>query len=270
MTSIMLAIILNLGNYLSYGGALKIPAAHDYDNYSHPSWLSQCSYIYLDLGSSRGVQIRKFFEPEKYPEATILATFDKYFGKFRATNENCVLGMEPDPRLLNHLQKIESAYRAKGWNVHIYPFAASDKDSVSKFIHCDGSDIGSCSYVTDKTQTDANRPQEKNISEVKTVSLVDFIGSLPKGSVRLMKMDIEGSEYKAIPAMTKENMLCKNTLPEIYGEGHPSQEHKIKTNEEAKEHLLHFLDKQTCIGDTTDFFAFYDSTFIKDGMKLGT
>ena len=40
----------------------------------------KCQFVYLDLGSNKGVQIRKLFEPELYPGAAILPLFDKFFG----------------------------------------------------------------------------------------------------------------------------------------------------------------------------------------------
>ena len=35
-----------------------------------PSWLENCTNIYMDLGSNIGVQVKKFFEPEKYKQIT--------------------------------------------------------------------------------------------------------------------------------------------------------------------------------------------------------
>ena len=37
---------------------------------------------YLDMGSHRGVQIRKLFQPHLFPGAVVLPVFDKYFGPF--------------------------------------------------------------------------------------------------------------------------------------------------------------------------------------------
>ena len=44
--------------------------------------LDGCYHVYLDLGSNRGVQIRKLYEPALFPHAKVLHIFDKYFGKF--------------------------------------------------------------------------------------------------------------------------------------------------------------------------------------------
>ena len=42
--------------------------------------LDGCHHVYLDVGSNIGVQIRKLFEPEKFPNAGIHSFFQKSFG----------------------------------------------------------------------------------------------------------------------------------------------------------------------------------------------
>ena len=44
-------------------------------------WLQGCKFIYIDVGSNRGIQVRKIFEPNLYPEADVLPVFEKVFGK---------------------------------------------------------------------------------------------------------------------------------------------------------------------------------------------
>lgn len=33
--------------------------------------LNGCRHVYIDVGSNMGVQIRKLFEPERYPKAEV-------------------------------------------------------------------------------------------------------------------------------------------------------------------------------------------------------
>ena len=40
----------------------------------------RCKHIYLDMGSNRGVQIRKLYEPDLYFNATIIPFFNEHFG----------------------------------------------------------------------------------------------------------------------------------------------------------------------------------------------
>ena len=39
-----------------------------------------CYHVYLDVGSNIGIQVRKLFEPEKYPGAKVLPIYDAVFG----------------------------------------------------------------------------------------------------------------------------------------------------------------------------------------------
>ena len=45
-----------------------------------PNILDNCYHVYLDVGTNLGIQIRKLFEPEKYPEAKVLPFFESTFG----------------------------------------------------------------------------------------------------------------------------------------------------------------------------------------------
>ncbi len=86
----------------------------------HDFQQTQCKYIYFDLGTNIGVQIRKFFEPTKYPQAKILDFFDENIGLVDDRRlYGCVFGFEANPKHLNHLHALEKAYRALGWKVRI-------------------------------------------------------------------------------------------------------------------------------------------------------
>eukprot|EP01083_Nonionella_stella_P214826 773726_1 len=66
----------------------------------------KCPNIYIDLGSNIGVQIRKIFEPEKYPKTSISYVLNKtmkHFAKFLGDIETrrkhcCVFGFEANPK----------------------------------------------------------------------------------------------------------------------------------------------------------------------------
>ena len=45
----------------------------------------RCRHVYLDLGTNIGMQIRKLYEPELYPQSPMLPLFDKYFGHTNRT-----------------------------------------------------------------------------------------------------------------------------------------------------------------------------------------
>ena len=81
--------------------------------------LDGCYHIYIDAGSNIGNSIRKIFEPEKYPNAPLLSTFDNFFGtienrrsKSMKNNGNmvCAVGFESNPNHTFHLKMLETAY----------------------------------------------------------------------------------------------------------------------------------------------------------------
>ena len=56
--------------------------------------LDGCLHVFLDLGSNRGLQIRKLYEPETFPLAPVLPLYEKYFGRPEDRNlqEICSVG----------------------------------------------------------------------------------------------------------------------------------------------------------------------------------
>jgi hypothetical protein len=94
--------------------------------------LDGCFHIYLDVGSNVGIQVRKLFEPNLYPDASVLKVFDSYFGPTNADgtrNETvCAIGFEPNPRHSPALKEIESAHRTCGWRTHFYTEVAAAHD----------------------------------------------------------------------------------------------------------------------------------------------
>eukprot|EP01047_Picozoa_sp_COSAG01_P068501 COSAG01_NODE_9916_length_2302_cov_2.195642_3_plen_310_part_00 len=75
-----------------------------------------CQSLYVDLGSNIGVQIRKLFEPSKYPGASVLPFFDEFFGPVDMRRQNtCAFGFEANPKHMKRLKQIEQAYQALGW-----------------------------------------------------------------------------------------------------------------------------------------------------------
>ena len=45
-----------------------------------PNILDGCFHVYIDVGTNIGNQIRKLFEPEKYPKAKVHSIFNSKFG----------------------------------------------------------------------------------------------------------------------------------------------------------------------------------------------
>lgn len=70
--------------------------------------------MYLDVGSNVGIQIRKLFEPELYPDADALPIFDTRFAppeERKADRGLCAVGFEPNSRNQQRLLDLQAAYR---------------------------------------------------------------------------------------------------------------------------------------------------------------
>eukprot|EP00931_Biecheleriopsis_adriatica_P023468 TRINITY_DN14810_c0_g1_i1.p1 TRINITY_DN14810_c0_g1~~TRINITY_DN14810_c0_g1_i1.p1 ORF type:complete len:589 (+),score=51.90 TRINITY_DN14810_c0_g1_i1:514-2280(+) len=205
----------------AFPASVKMPSKGRYDS---PAWLSNCKHIYLDVGSNIGVQIRKFYEPEKYINARVLPLFDQHFGgpqirrRPGAETGICVLGMEPSPHLRPRLEKLEQAYQERGWHVHIFSVAAYTEESELEFELRDGVGYSTASSLNPMLPKSYGKIHGK--ARVHTIDLASFINGLPGGSVKLMKLDIEGSEYKVVPKMAQTGALCRDVVEEGFVEIH--------------------------------------------------
>ena len=251
--------------------------------YGSPSWLSKCKRIYMDVGSNIGVQVRKFYEPEKYRDAPIIKLFDQQFGNAQerrrpgVETELCVLGMEPSPQLRPRLQKLEEAYQKRGWLVHIYPFAAFVEEKEMEFEMRDGVGSGTASSLN---STLNNLPKDygkrHGKARVRAIDLAFFMKQLKQlldasATVQFMKIDIEGSEYEVIPKLAANGMLCKSFLKKVFIESHirPKEASTEPGLREIKAALagaksahgpcepaeMSFLDDETYANDVDDNFA---------------
>ena len=43
--------------------------------------LDGCLHVFIDLGSNRGIQIRKLYEPHTFPLSPIQPLYQRFFGK---------------------------------------------------------------------------------------------------------------------------------------------------------------------------------------------
>jgi len=98
-------------------------AETDFDeNFGKENLLDGCYHVYLDVGSNIGIQVRKLFEPQLFPDAPALALFDTYFGTIDDNRAKlvCAVGFEPNPRHTSQLKNIEAAHSACGWRSYFY------------------------------------------------------------------------------------------------------------------------------------------------------
>lgn len=188
-------------------------------------WFYGCTYVYLDVGSNIGVQIRKLFEPEKYPGAPVLEIYDEVFGKDRHNRTDiCAVGFEPNVHHTAHLKALEDSYTAKGWRVKIFTeTAVSTEDGTAEFFfdawatpeqHEWGASLIPWQGDMKKPPTEGGG---RHKSTVRTLDLSNFVlkyiaepvdthGAVARTVV--MKMDIEGAEHLLLPHMIITGALC--------------------------------------------------------------
>ena len=208
--------------------SLGIQKENDQANSYHvPSWLHNCTDIYMDLGSNIGVQIKKLFEPEKYPVTNkrlrkVMELYTQEFGKPVERKRNnsglCALGFEPNPKHQERLKKLEKKYNEQGWKVHFFPYAISDEDKQILFYTKNDSketeDWGASLF-------DVKKEKDLHPYVIKSISLSKFLNKYFKGKqIKLMKMDIEGAEFEVLTDLLFQKLLCKNVIKAIMIEFH--------------------------------------------------
>ena len=184
-----------------------------------------CRFAYLDLGSNMGVQIRKLYESWLYPNAKLLAYYDRLFGKITKgyrREDVCAFGFESNPKHIKILRYIESAYRKKRLNVTFYHNVVSNRSNDKVTIYSETHfDVDGGARITDVR---IRKAKVMSKYDIETIDIAEFIQDnlLPLNLVKvLMKMDIEGSEFIVLPHLLKNNLLCKSAITEIVIEMHP-------------------------------------------------
>ena len=200
------------------------------------SWFDGCQYVYLDVGTNVGVQIRKLYEPELYPGAKMLSFFDEQFGHDRKRLSSlCTVGFEPNIHHTSKLRALETAYTARGWRVKIFTeTAVSTIDGNATFFFDKIANPQQHEWAAslipwhESMKTKSGSDTERNDVQA-TVQTMDFsryllvnigrrrINEELKHSV-LMKLDVEGSEHTILPHIITTGSIC--SINKIFLENH--------------------------------------------------
>jgi len=232
------------------------------------------------LGSNIGNQVRKVFEPHLFINATLLPTFETYFGDTNARqNYVCAIGFEPNPHHTTVLNSLQKAYDKCGWKVMFYTETAVAHSS------------GQVMYFTDQNEKYfewggsiiQSRVAKKPVGVTRTIRLADYIlqkvvtrklpyqlGQLDIKPSVLMKMDIEGSELEVLTDLVATGTLQFIDLTMV--EFHPSSYKKndsradfidgLKKSVETLTYISHKLRLQSVINvSTLDDESYANVTF---------
>lgn len=197
-----------------------------------PKLADGCRHVYLDVGSNIGVQVRKLYQPELYPNSPVLEIFDKVFGgnttRTKKTEHSglCSFAFEAHPSHTEHLTNLSKCYQKAGWRaVWFTPVAVAAYDGNISFFtqHTFRMEVAASIF-------DFSQQKDKLI--IPAYDLARFVreeiseriyppakeGDLPPAVV--MKLDIEGSEYEVLAHMLMTQTLCTKHIDKIFLEWH--------------------------------------------------
>ena len=130
--------------------------------------------------------------------------------------------------------------------------AAGDHEGVLSF-HTTAEDAVNSDWGFSEFESKAaEQGKSKDIvKQVKVGVFSDLIAKINASSpsgIRLIKMDIEGSEYDVIPNLLKKRMLCQDTIKHLTIEWHRAKPEMGFTDEEKKmfTHIENLAHNHTC------------------------
>ena len=197
----------------------------DLFNISHAPVVSlevpTCSGFYIDLGTNIGVQVRKLFEPGRYPGAAIAAKFDKLFGARRG--QVCAIGFEPNPLHWQRLRRLETEMMSVGKTFRYVSAAAGVGQGLMGFDQ-PGAGIGWDLSGKSHKQARTQRLPEVLVPQLGVSYMLNSVVSRYARSQRvptLIKLDVEDSKLEEgiISDLVGSGILCR-LVDEIVWENH--------------------------------------------------
>jgi len=181
--------------------------------------LDDCLHVFIDLGSNRGIQIRKLYESHLFPLAPVLPLYERYFGKPEDRNlqEICSVSFEPNKKHMKTLKELSEAYSTCGIKMIVYNAGVGDKDTKAAFAHFNtfyGLEVGNevTARILDEKSTRRNYEDDhakSTIDEVDIMRFSKFLNEVVKTRKLplsaevtdpkvVVKSDIEGSELQLV------------------------------------------------------------------------
>jgi hypothetical protein len=112
-----------LVHYVNYETSLASKTSKiESSNKSEENFLDGCRYVYIDMGTNIGIQIRKVYGPHLYPGALILPIFREIFINY--SNEVCSIGFEANPVHTDYLKQFGNYCLKRNWRVKIFTSTA--------------------------------------------------------------------------------------------------------------------------------------------------
>jgi len=222
-----------------------------------------CKYIYFDVGSNTGIQVRKYYESWRYPKAKLSKhLFDSVADSEVRREESCVFGFELNPKHEGRLKQIEDCYdEIMGWDTVFFQMGASVVSGETVSIYSNPKST--------KNDWGANMAMQKKprdwteIGGIETVDISEFVLAVVekfKPLLTIMKLDVEGSEFPIMEKMLENNILCSNVISYVNIEWHWAMDSRFlrkypgkhKSFVEALRKQQNCKSKPTVLGDWDD------------------
>ena len=152
--------------------------------------LRDCKYVYVDLGSSIGLQIKKLYQPSLCPQAPVQQVFSRHFPAER--RGVCTLAVEPNPEHTDILRSLRDLYVASGSHVQILEAAAAVEEGSAAFYFNSHRAQGSVHHHWGGSLEEMDKSGMS--AHVATIDIASLLRSaLTNNATVVMKVDIEQS-----------------------------------------------------------------------------
>lgn len=177
-----------------------------------------CRHVYIDLGTNVGVQIRKLYEPERFPGAPALAVFDEFFGA-GDRSDVCAFGFEPNPRHGVALDAVVTRYSEPGRAVSVERAAVGCADGRGRLIPDTRPDARINAEWGAAVAALSPEVRTRDLGGVRIVDIVAWLERhvlhrrVPSSSntmppALVMKIDVEGSDESVLRYLHARGALC--------------------------------------------------------------
>jgi FkbM family methyltransferase len=219
-----------------------------------------CTRVFLDLGANIGVNMRFLYEAEKYPNTkSMISMMDKVLGKNRS--DVCYYGFEANTAHYTRLKQLTRHFKSKNAKIWNHPVDVHDQNVT--FYHANTTkDYKSEEWGFSRTSWTPNGipVQLKALDFPRWFNAMKFD---PAVTTILMKMDIEGSEYKLLAALLAQGFLC--SMHTITIEWHP----QFCRGKLCSINLRSFVKFLPDLGCRVKFIEKDDESYLHDGQPLG-
>jgi FkbM family methyltransferase len=169
-----------------------------------------------------------------------MQAFDAFFGPAGNSRNHavCAYTFEPNPIHAPRLREMEAVYTSLGWNMQYFPYAVGHANGSFPLLRENSRFDQAAVLVKNASLFKLSSIGDHNSVRVEVIDLVEFIEThIAKGESRFLredkdagrvviKMDIEGEEYKLLPNLIASGVLCRY-VDALYVEYHVRHSRKF-------------------------------------------